>query len=289
MDERISIRPLETQAEFWACHGVQKEAWAFPDLLIIPYTQLIAISHNGGVVLGAFHGVQLVGFVFGFLGRQDGNPLYLFSQRMGVLPEYQGQGIGERLKWTQRAWALERGLERILWTYDPLETPNAYLNVAKLGVVVRGYERDIYGQHDSPLHRGVATDRFLVEWELSSDRVKARLSPRWTPTTVEELCGQAAPPLNAVAPDGRDLPVCGACDLGREGPSVLVEVPADWQGLRRADMDLARAWRAKTREILELYLERRYSVTGYASGRIAGERRNFYLLERCDCQPSRVG
>jgi predicted GNAT superfamily acetyltransferase len=162
MDGHIAIRPLQTLDEFRACHGVQKEAWDFPDLLIIPYTQLVSAHHHGGVVLGAFDGTALVGFAYGYLARQGQGSLYLFSQRMGVLSTYQGQGIGEQLKWAQRAWALEHQLERIIWTFDPLESPNAWLNISRLGGIGRQYLRDIYGLHNTPLHDQLPSDRLLV-------------------------------------------------------------------------------------------------------------------------------
>ncbi len=280
VDERVTIRPLEGIAEFRACHAVQKEAWLFPDLLIIPYTQLITISHNGGTVLGAFDGQDLVGFVFGFLGRTEPDGLYLFSQRMGVLPAYQGRGIGERLKWAQRSWALGRGLDRILWTYDPLEAPNAHLNISKLGGLGRSYERDIYGEHDTPLHSHLPTDRFILEWALSSERVTARLSPGWRAPGLQELMAQAgvSRPANAVSWTEGGFPRCE--DAGPiEGRYALVEVPADWQGLRCADMALAADWRAKTRRIFEEAMQRGYVVSGYASEWTVGLRRNFYLVE----------
>jgi predicted GNAT superfamily acetyltransferase len=280
MDESITIRSPSSLEEFQACHQVQQAAWNFPDRLIIPYTQLVTVQHNGGVVLGAFDGSQLVGFVFGYLGRRAGGPLYLFSQRMGVLPAYQGKGIGEGLKWAQRAWAVEQGLERIVWTYDPLESPNAWLNIAKLGGVVHEYERDIYGEHNTPLHDQLPTDRFLVEWELQSDRVVARLSPDWAASTADDLLAQAGPPLNQVTWDERSLPCSAPPDLSRKEAALLVEVPADWQGLRQADMSLASDWRARTRLLFEHYLGRGYAVTGYAGGQATGRRRNFYLLEK---------
>jgi predicted GNAT superfamily acetyltransferase len=120
MDTGITIRLLRSVSEFQACQQVQQQAWKFPDLLVIPYTQLVTIQHNGGVVLGAFDGDLLAGFVFGCLGCQANEPLYLYSQRMGVLPAYQGRGIGEALKWAQRTWTVEQGLTRILWTDEHL-------------------------------------------------------------------------------------------------------------------------------------------------------------------------
>lgn len=280
MHDTIVVRPICQPGEFRACHDVQREAWAFPDLLIIPYTQLLTIQHNGGVVLGAFDGPQLVGFVFGFLGRDQAGTLYLFSQRMGVLPSFQGKGIGERLKWAQRAWALEHALDRILWTFDPLETPNAYLNIAKLGGIVRRYQRDIYGEHDTPLHSGLPTDRFLLEWELNSPRVLARqASPAPSPSAGTWLA-ELGRPLNAPTRDEQGCAVCGTPDL-RQDAALLVGVPSQWQALRRANGALAAEWRQRTRELFEHYLRLGYAVTGYARGD-PSDVYNLYLLERSE-------
>jgi predicted GNAT superfamily acetyltransferase len=280
MDGQIAIRLLDALEEFRACHEVQKAAWGFPDSLIIPYTQLVTFQHNGGAVLGAFDGPHLVGFVAGYLGRQGQGPIYFFSQRMGTLPAYQGRGIGEQLKWTQRTWALAQGLERILWTYDPLEAPNAWLNLAKLGGIVHHYERDIYGEHDTPLHDHLPTDRFLVEWELLSEGVLARLAPGWRAPAAGTAIGEAGQPLNPVTWDERNLPHSAPPNLLREEPRLVVEVPAEWQELRQVDMTLASDWRAKTRLLFEHYLAQGFAVTGYQSERDAGRRHNFYLLEK---------
>ena len=139
--------------------------------MVFPYTILISMQHNGGVLLGAYVNDELVGFVAGYLGMA-GAKLYLFSQRMGVLPEYQGQGLGYQLKVAQREQMLRQGIDIIVWTYDPLEGKNATLNIEKLGGIVRSYARDIYGSVQNPLQTGMTTDRFLLEWHLMSDRVR---------------------------------------------------------------------------------------------------------------------
>ena len=280
MQDTIVVRPLCRPEEFRACHEVQREAWAFPDLLIIPYTQLLTIQHNGGIVLGALDGPRLVGFVFGFLGRDEAGMLYLFSQRMGVLPHFQGKGIGERLKWAQRAWALEHALDRILWTYDPLETPNAYLNITKLGGIVRHYQRDIYGEHDTPLHSGLPTDRVLLEWELNSPRVLARQASPRPAQGAGRWLAELGRPVNAPTRNELGCAVCGTPDLRQEN-ALLVGVPSQWQALRRTNGALAAEWRQTTRELFEHYLGLGYVVTGYAKGD-PPDVCNLYLMERSE-------
>jgi predicted GNAT superfamily acetyltransferase len=71
------------------------------------------------------------------------------------------------------------------WTFDPLEIKNAYLNLHKLGAVVRRYEIDFYGVSSSRLQGGLPTDRLLAEWEMDSPRVEAALSGR--PDTKHDI------------------------------------------------------------------------------------------------------
>ncbi|MFC2015311.1 GNAT family N-acetyltransferase [Chloroflexota bacterium] len=282
MDADITVRPVETQEEFRACHAVQRAAWSFPDLMIVPYTQLVTLQLQGGLVLGAYDGHDLVGFVYGFLGRRVRGPIHLFSQRLAVVPAYRGRGIGAKLKWAQRTWALEQELTRIVWTYDPLQAVNANLNVTKLGGVVRHYRRDVFGSQIAETGSDLATDRFLLEWDLLAERVFARLSPDWLPPSGRELQAGAEAPVNTVTWDEQGLPICGQPDIERDGGSLLVEVPADWPRILKADAGLARDWRTKTRHLFEGYLARGYVVTGYAADRGANRRSCFYLMENAE-------
>jgi predicted GNAT superfamily acetyltransferase len=94
---------------------------------------------------------------------------------LGVLPEYRNAQIGRRLKLRQRQDALARGIGLIEWTFDPLEIKNAFLNIEKLGAIVRVYKENQYGMTTSPLHGGLPTDRCTAEWWLDSPRVHAIL------------------------------------------------------------------------------------------------------------------
>lgn len=284
-DTRISIRPIKSLSDLRRCHEIQRAVWGYADLMVFPYTILISMQHNGGVLLGAFVNDELAGFVVGYLGMA-GAKLYLFSQRMGVLPEYQSMGLGYRLKVAQREQMLRQGIDIIVWTYDPLEGRNATLNIEKLGGVVCSYARDIYGHVQNPLQTGLTTDRFLLEWHLMSDRVRERVRGHYRrPRGEDWLSGEDVPLVNFAAWEG-DIPRPLAADLEVEHNQVLVQVPPDLQRIKSYDLDTARSWRTMTRTIFESYFRREYVVTGFASS-LQPRLPNLYKLE-CKIFPAPI-
>ena len=206
MTEDISIRALKDAAEFQQCEELQRRVWGMGDLSVVPLHLLLTAHKNGGLVLGAF-GEQrtMVGFVFGFLGMTDQGQVKHCSHMAGVLPEYQGQQIGYRLKLAQRAHVLAQGLALATWTYDPLEGSNASLNIGKLGVICRTYLPDVYGDTGIQLHLGLPTDRFEVEWWVCSRRVEERLESRHDRLTLDRVLDMGAEKANRTEFDGREL------------------------------------------------------------------------------------
>jgi len=168
----ITTRKCETVEEFRRCVEIEREVWGESDLETEPYVTFVLANQTGGHVLGAFDGDQMVGFTMAVAGLRNGLP-YLHSHMTGVLASHRNRGVGRMLKLHQREEALARGLRRIEWTFDPLETRNAQFNFNRLGAIARKYIVDFYGVTSSPLHRGLPTDRLLVEWELDSRRVVA--------------------------------------------------------------------------------------------------------------------
>ena len=75
------------------------------------------------------------------------------------------------------------------WTFDPLEIKNAFLNIARLGAVVRRYAPNFYGVTSSRLHGQVPTDRLYAEWWLESDWVSSALGgkPSALPEVEQEI------------------------------------------------------------------------------------------------------
>jgi predicted GNAT superfamily acetyltransferase len=170
MSSGIVVRKCDTLKDFHDCVALQREVWGESDLEVEPVTLFIVASYTGGQVLGAFHGARLVGYTLAIAGFQQG-VVYLHSHHTGVHREYRDRGVGRLLKLFQREEALSRGIRSIQWTFDPLELRNAHFNLNRLGAICRQYKPNLYGITTSPLHRGLATDRLLAEWQLDSPRV----------------------------------------------------------------------------------------------------------------------
>lgn len=170
--ERVHLRRLTALAEFDRCVELQRQVWEFADLDLVPTPIFVVAAHTGGQVLGAFDGEQIVGFILALAGYREGR-VFLHSHMAAVLPRYQNAGVGRRLKFEQRAEALERGIRLVEWTFDPLELRNAHFNLERLGAIARHYLPNLYGQTTSPLHGSLPTDRLVAEWWIDTPRVDA--------------------------------------------------------------------------------------------------------------------
>ncbi len=173
----FSIRKCESLADFKACIDLQRTVWQFTDLDIIPLRSFVITMHSGGMTYGAFDPAgRLIGFSHALAAFDDGLAPYYYSHMLAVEPGWRDAGIGWELKLAQRRRALQTGVPLIRWTYDPLQSRNAHLNLTKLGGVVREYKVNYYGNEStSALHRGLDTDRLFVEWWVGSARVEKAL------------------------------------------------------------------------------------------------------------------
>ena len=173
--DQIVIRRCQGLDELRNCVTLQKEIWNFTDAELVPLRMFVVAEKVGGQVMGAFDGKEMVGFALSVPGTRAGH-LYLHSHMLAVRKEFRNSGFGRRMKLLQREDALERGIEMIEWTYDPLEIKNAYLNIEKLGAISRRYNINQYGITSSPLQGGLPSDRLIAEWWLKSQRVERLLS-----------------------------------------------------------------------------------------------------------------
>ena len=182
----IEIRPLVQFEEFAEAVRLQQTIWGFDDIEMLPLRSFVVYEKIGGQLFGAYHGDEMVAFLIAVPGIKPGPRPYLHSHMLGVLPAWRNAGIGRRLKLRQRQEALERRIELIEWTFDPLELKNAFFNLERLGAVVRQYAENQYGVTASPLHGGLPTDRCIAEWWIDSQRVRAVLAGETVVRRVEE-------------------------------------------------------------------------------------------------------
>ncbi|MFC2030010.1 hypothetical protein ACFLWA_04690 [Chloroflexota bacterium] len=271
-----TIRPLATTEEYHACERLQQQVWRMTDDLdVVPLHLLVGMQHNGGLLLGAFHGDTLVGFVLGYPGLTvDGFPQHC-SHMMGILPEFQNQSLGYSLKVAQREHAGVQGHELVTWTYDPLESRNAYLNVRKLGAVCDTYLRDYYGPMTDGLNAGLPSDRFEVNWWIAGERVARRLHGGRT----EALPHHEGAPLANETRVSAGVRVPSSMNLELDAPVVRIEIPTAYQAIKAGEPRLALEWRTATRQLFESYFAAGYQVIDLDSRPVGGQRRSFYVLK----------
>jgi predicted GNAT superfamily acetyltransferase len=170
----LVIRKCNGLEEMRACVQLQKEVWNFTDIELVPLRMFVVAEKIGGQVIGAFDGPELVSFALAIPGARNGHS-YLHSHMLAVRAAYRNAGLGRRMKQVQRDEALSRGFELMEWTFDPLEIKNSYLNISRLGAIVRRYTVNQYGITSSPLQGGLPSDRLVAEWWLKSRRVECLL------------------------------------------------------------------------------------------------------------------
>jgi predicted GNAT superfamily acetyltransferase len=280
------IQPITTAERANEVLQVELTTWDTDPIGAVPVHLHMAVAKNGGVLLGAYQDGRLVGYTLGWLGLIDAHAerpaaeqLKLVSHMTGVLPDYRDQGVGYRLKLAQREWALARDLALITWTYDPLESRNANLNLHRLGVTCRTYQRNVYGSMVDRVNAGIDSDRFLVEWWIASRRVESRLAAEPRSLTLAPADAQLLNPA-AFGPEGHPHPA--EQTAAPAGPRVLVEIPAHIQTIRRSSRELTAAWRSHTRALFESLFAVGYQATDLIYEPDPSRPRSFYLLEQTD-------
>ena len=277
-----NIRVLETPEEMAAVEDLQRQVWPGSETDIVPAHLLITVVHNGGLVLGAFAEDKLVGFVFGFPGLEftaDGPRPKHCSHMAGVHPDYRDSGIGFALKRAQWQMVRHQDLDHVTWTYDPLLSRNAYLNIARLGAVCSTYRRSEYGEMRDGLNAGLPSDRFQVDWWLNTHRVNLRLGKRPRPTLrLSHLTRVGIHPLYTVRLGDDRLPRPPEHVPALDAQLVAGEIPSDFMALKASDFALARDWRFFSREFFETAFARGYIVTDFIFDRSHESPRSLYVL-----------
>jgi chorismate synthase len=261
----ITLRRVETLAEYQECLAIQRETWGADFTELVPPAILMVAQKLGGVCAGAFApDGRMLGFVFGITGIRDGR-LAHWSDMLAVRPAARGAHIGERLKLYQRDLVRAVGADTMYWTFDPLVARNAHLNLNRLDARPVEYVPDMYGSDTgSPLHGALATDRIVVAWDLTRSAAPAQGAPR---------------PGVLVNPVAHGLP---SLDGLRRAPVVRIAIPRD---LEAEPNDRREVWRTVTRKAFLTYLQWGYEVVGFRRGE--GDELPYYELSPAKLKRSR--
>ncbi len=280
----FNIHLIETPEEMRLIEELQRVVWPDSETDVVPLHLLITAVHNGGLVIGAFIEEKMVGFVFGFPGIEatpDGPRPKHCSHMMGIHPDHRDGGIGFALKRAQWQMVRHQGLDHITWTYDPLLSRNAYLNIAKLGAVCATYRRSEYGDMRDGLNAGLPSDRFQLDWWINTRRVESRLGKRSRPMLkLNQVARSGLHPFYSLHASRltSGLPRPPEHVPPFEDRLLLAEIPGDFLALKSMDFSLARDWRFFTREFFETAFAKNYIITDFIFDKNEGNPRGLYVL-----------
>lgn len=259
------IRELAELEELTVLAELFAQVWGSADEPIST-NELRALAHSENYVAGAFAQGRMIGGLVGWLGGDPRTELHMHSHILGVLPDREARGIGFELKQHQRRWCLERGVNVMEWTTDPLVRRNAYFNLTKLGAEAPRYLVNFYGVMADGLNAGEESDRLLIRWRLDSRKAEAAAAGHAEDLDVERLRAWGNDAIVSVGPSGEPV-------MTQSSARVLIcQVPEDIVALRHSDRELARAWRSAVRDAIGRALARGYVITG-------ATRSGWYVLE----------
>ncbi len=263
----VEFRHLESLADFQECVGLQRATWGETFSDVVPRSLLQVSQKVGGLLAGAFEGEAMIGFVYSLAGAFEGSAMH-WSHMLAVHPDSRGRGLGRRLKLFQRQELLQRGIETVFWTFDPMVAANAHLNLNRLGATIVRYVPNMYGgDTGSPLHAGGETDRFITRWELDSKRVKWAIDEANVRAPSRRLDEESVVERPSMAGE-LDLP---------GGDEVWIEVPSDLATPSVSEGELVQ-WRQTVRHAFMTYLRRGYAVQSLHRDESA--ERSYYFLRR---------
>jgi predicted GNAT superfamily acetyltransferase len=228
MKSQIQIRRLEFLSEQIIGRQIFDQTWPMDSGTEITPNLLQAMVHSGSYLSGAFIDGKCVGAAFAFPATTGG--LHLHSHMTAVLDAYRDQGVGYALKMDQWHWAKKNNFSEISWTFDPLVSRNAKLNLIKLGVNISSYHPNFYGDMPDALNAGDESDRLMVSWKVVGENpVKRELISTPKPT------------------------------------DILIQIPADIVAIRSKDWAENLFWRRKVREQFLQAFEKGGQVVGFST------------------------
>jgi len=225
---KIKIKKLVSITEQSEARKVFDKTWAMESGTEITPNLLKAMVHGGSYLTGAFIDKKCVGAAFAFPATTGG--LHLHSHMTAVLDNYRDQGIGYALKINQWQWAKKNNYKEITWTFDPLVSRNAKLNLIKLGVDISGYYPNFYGDMPDALNAGDESDRVMASWKVAGDQPTAK---------------------NVITNPGKS--------------DTLIKIPEDIVAIRSKNKSENLKWRRKVREEFMRAFEKGGKVVGFSA------------------------
>jgi predicted GNAT superfamily acetyltransferase len=250
---------------------------------VLQTSLLVTIQRYGGLLLGARDEAgRMIGVLLGLPGIKEGKVVHC-SHLLGILPEWRSKHVGYRMKTRQRDFVLAQCLDLIVWTFDPLETRNAHLNLGYLGGICREYNPNLYGIMNDNFNHSMESDRLTVSWYIRHPKVEARLAGRRPAPRIAALLASGTPILThcvEVESEGNGESYVKLTEpfLGQHAPVMLVEVPSNFQAIKRLDNGDARTWRYGARAILQDLFARGYAILDLLVDAQAGRLTRCYYL-----------
>jgi predicted GNAT superfamily acetyltransferase len=261
--DKLVIRLLTTMNELRDMQAVEAAVWRMP---ATPVHQTYTALNNGGIILGAFDGKKMIGFLYSFAGF-DGKVPYVCSHMLGILPAYRTAGLGVQMKLKQAQIARAMGYHMITWTFDPLESRNAYLNLHKLHASGARYKENHYGAMKDELNQGLPSDRILIKWDLNTEQT----------FTMEPFDDSKL--LLDVNSEG--WPVATECfhAFPSQMTGILfVAIPDNFQEIKQRNFQLAKQWRLETRKVFQMLFTEGYRAKDLI--RVHSSPLNYYVFAK---------
>jgi len=250
----IVIKICQTNSAFRDVQFLHKTIWGLDDLEITPTHIYLAATHAGGKILCAYADEKPVGYVFGFVGAEDKGTPYFYSHNLGVLPKWRNRGIAFSLKTRLREVLLADGFSDVKWTYEPLDSKNAYAYIGKLGGVSNTYYREYYGEMEDDINRGLPSDRLVVDWFIDSKHVSRKInreSPKSSLGNIDNdtLLNSVQVDENLPKPVDRKLNLKELLLAGKN--QFYLEIPSNFHTLKEVSPALVLEWRLHVRQLME--------------------------------------
>ncbi|MBN1182703.1 MAG: GNAT family N-acetyltransferase [Bacteroidales bacterium] len=260
----IKIEELKVHQQFQDVLKLQDKIWQLSDRDKISPITLRSISMEYplmGISLGAYQKDEMVGFVVCMPTRIPGT---LFGLIMGVLPEYEGKNISDKLVAGILKFCIQKNITKLCWTFEPLDQKLAHFYITKYGAIVVKYMPDYY-QVEDKLNEGLPIDRFIADISPLSPRVVERVNRKLSEHKTIELFNTIPQATPSDMPNNR---------------SILIEIPNDYQNLKKTNPEKVLSFRNNTRILFDEYINRKkYFISDFISVPDVKNNRYFYLLE----------